>query len=244
MQIPQKIEVKNRGHPELNQGPLDLQSNALPLSYIPVVISVPCYVYKSISYCQDGQGLTQDNGIDSRTWKLFFYSAKIMIEMDEEDDQTTLKLQFLYLLLQTSTFYNNLEFFKLVWPLWISCDVIKSYSIIKKYSLKTTCLSITSAYFLVRSFKTHCYTPLITSSHKNVIECVIFHRQILYLGYSQRNQFLCGLILLGQVWPSHKKYKFYCQWFATKRLFLTIKTKSVFETEHLNFGLFRDCAAR
>ena len=26
---------KNRGHPELNQGPLDLQSNALPLSYIP-----------------------------------------------------------------------------------------------------------------------------------------------------------------------------------------------------------------
>ena len=29
-------KVKNRGHPELNQGPLDLQSNALPLSYIPV----------------------------------------------------------------------------------------------------------------------------------------------------------------------------------------------------------------
>ena len=29
-------EVKVRGHPELNQGPLDLQSNALPLSYIPV----------------------------------------------------------------------------------------------------------------------------------------------------------------------------------------------------------------
>ena len=28
--------IKNRGHPELNQGPLDLQSNALPLSYIPV----------------------------------------------------------------------------------------------------------------------------------------------------------------------------------------------------------------
>ena len=27
---------KLRGHPELNQGPLDLQSNALPLSYIPV----------------------------------------------------------------------------------------------------------------------------------------------------------------------------------------------------------------
>ena len=29
-------KVKNRGYPELNQGPLDLQSNALPLSYIPV----------------------------------------------------------------------------------------------------------------------------------------------------------------------------------------------------------------
>ena len=28
--------LKLRGHPELNQGPLDLQSNALPLSYIPV----------------------------------------------------------------------------------------------------------------------------------------------------------------------------------------------------------------
>ena len=27
--------IKTRGHPELNQGPLDLQSNALPLSYIP-----------------------------------------------------------------------------------------------------------------------------------------------------------------------------------------------------------------
>ena len=37
MLIPMKIKVKNRGHPELNQGPLDLQSNALPLSYIPTV---------------------------------------------------------------------------------------------------------------------------------------------------------------------------------------------------------------
>ena len=27
---------KFRGHPGLNQGPLDLQSNALPLSYIPL----------------------------------------------------------------------------------------------------------------------------------------------------------------------------------------------------------------
>ena len=25
-----------RGHPGLNQGPIDLQSNALPLSYIPM----------------------------------------------------------------------------------------------------------------------------------------------------------------------------------------------------------------
>ena len=28
--------LKYRGHPGLNQGPLDLQSNALPLSYIPL----------------------------------------------------------------------------------------------------------------------------------------------------------------------------------------------------------------
>ena len=27
-----------RGHPGLNQGPLDLQSNALPLSYIPAEV--------------------------------------------------------------------------------------------------------------------------------------------------------------------------------------------------------------
>ena len=29
-------QEKFRGHPGLNQGPLDLQSNALPLSYIPL----------------------------------------------------------------------------------------------------------------------------------------------------------------------------------------------------------------
>ena len=29
-------EKKERGHPDLNRGPLDLQSNALPLSYTPV----------------------------------------------------------------------------------------------------------------------------------------------------------------------------------------------------------------
>ena len=33
-----KMDDENiRGHPGLNQGPLDLQSNALPLSYIPMV---------------------------------------------------------------------------------------------------------------------------------------------------------------------------------------------------------------
>ena len=30
-----QFREKFRGHPGLNQGPLDLQSNALPLSYIP-----------------------------------------------------------------------------------------------------------------------------------------------------------------------------------------------------------------
>ena len=35
---------KFRGHPELNQGPLDLQSNALPLSYIPVGHSPKFYI--------------------------------------------------------------------------------------------------------------------------------------------------------------------------------------------------------
>ena len=29
---------KQRGHPGLNQGPLDLQSNALPLSYAPYLL--------------------------------------------------------------------------------------------------------------------------------------------------------------------------------------------------------------
>ena len=30
---------KPRGHPGLNRRPLDLQSNALPLSYIPIVLA-------------------------------------------------------------------------------------------------------------------------------------------------------------------------------------------------------------
>ena len=37
----EKVYIKKkywRGHPDLNQGPLDLQSNALPLSYTPA----PC----------------------------------------------------------------------------------------------------------------------------------------------------------------------------------------------------------
>ena len=33
-----KKEIFTRGHPELNQGPLDLQSNALPLSYTPLAL--------------------------------------------------------------------------------------------------------------------------------------------------------------------------------------------------------------
>lgn len=33
-----KVTVSRRGHPELNRGPVDLQSNALPLSYIPTMI--------------------------------------------------------------------------------------------------------------------------------------------------------------------------------------------------------------
>ena len=37
---------KTRGHPELNQGPLDLQSNALPLSYIPVGEPVQKLIYQ------------------------------------------------------------------------------------------------------------------------------------------------------------------------------------------------------
>ena len=36
-----KIMKRLRGHPDLNQGPLDLQSNALPLSYIPMSTSAP-----------------------------------------------------------------------------------------------------------------------------------------------------------------------------------------------------------
>ena len=38
-----------RGHPGLNQGPLDLQSNALPLSYIPLRKGLnSTQVYRSI----------------------------------------------------------------------------------------------------------------------------------------------------------------------------------------------------
>ena len=42
----ESLKLKNRGHPELNQGPLDLQSNALPLSYIPVGHLWKNFIYK------------------------------------------------------------------------------------------------------------------------------------------------------------------------------------------------------
>ena len=36
LQVKRNLEgKKERGHPDLNRGPLDLQSNALPLSYTP-----------------------------------------------------------------------------------------------------------------------------------------------------------------------------------------------------------------
>ena len=35
--ITNRGEKKVRGHPDLNRGPLDLQSNALPLSYTPTL---------------------------------------------------------------------------------------------------------------------------------------------------------------------------------------------------------------
>ena len=34
------LEEKKREHPGLNQGPLDLQSNALPLSYAPSTLTL------------------------------------------------------------------------------------------------------------------------------------------------------------------------------------------------------------
>ena len=37
-------EKESRGHPDLNQGPLDLQSNALPLSYTPDYCSLSLHV--------------------------------------------------------------------------------------------------------------------------------------------------------------------------------------------------------
>ena len=43
-----KIMKRLRGHPDLNQGPLDLQSNALPLSYIPMSTSAPNKGYSSV----------------------------------------------------------------------------------------------------------------------------------------------------------------------------------------------------
>ena len=45
-------QQKIRTHPGLNQGPLDLQSNALPLSYIPIVL-----VWESLENFHDQQGV-------------------------------------------------------------------------------------------------------------------------------------------------------------------------------------------
>ncbi len=39
-------DEKSRGHPDLNRGPLDLQSNALPLSYTPIY----CYNVSNCHY--------------------------------------------------------------------------------------------------------------------------------------------------------------------------------------------------
>ena len=60
-----------RGHPDLNQGPLDLQSNALPLSYIPIApiignVAMCILVYK----CSKLIGHTRTDLPDSihRAW--------------------------------------------------------------------------------------------------------------------------------------------------------------------------------
>ena len=45
-------EENKRGHPDLNQGPLDLQSNALPLSYIPI-----CSFISSKRICNPSQSV-------------------------------------------------------------------------------------------------------------------------------------------------------------------------------------------
>ena len=55
---------KFRGHPGLNQGPLDLQSNALPLSYIPLRKKLnSAWVYSSITLAREVRFL------QLRTWK-------------------------------------------------------------------------------------------------------------------------------------------------------------------------------
>ena len=44
--------TKFRGHPGLNQGPLDLQSNALPLSYIPIRLGIILMgIYHWLLFC-------------------------------------------------------------------------------------------------------------------------------------------------------------------------------------------------
>ena len=58
-----KNREKFRGHPGLNQGPLDLQSNALPLSYIPYgkarfPMGIDGHIEKSIFHVRARASLT------------------------------------------------------------------------------------------------------------------------------------------------------------------------------------------
>ena len=49
----EKYKIPTRGHPDLNQGPLDLQSNALPLSYTPGCRCAP----RAAFLCGTGRGV-------------------------------------------------------------------------------------------------------------------------------------------------------------------------------------------
>ena len=60
-------KIKVRGHPELNQGPLDLQSNALPLSYIPVGYR-RFFLIIRINFCSPYGSFPWTANIFCRTW--------------------------------------------------------------------------------------------------------------------------------------------------------------------------------
>ena len=64
---------KLRGHPELNQGPLDLQSNALPLSYIPVGKSVRKAEYKSFRFQKKIRCIYPKSAPVFLQYNIFFY---------------------------------------------------------------------------------------------------------------------------------------------------------------------------